>query len=166
MCDFLAASVGKPKSVTWSLKGQDIREMCCGRIFNPSLAQKLINCNKSTTGPSLAWLQVRVQVLPLQLNDIAKCKSLSHVWLFATPWIVACQAPLSMGLSRQEYWSGLPFPSPRDLPNPGIKPGSPALVGVLFTIWATREVQKWYSKLVAKFATSAFLLGEAATSLA
>ena len=43
------------------------------------------------------------------------------------PWTVACQAPLSMGFSRQEYWSGLPFPSPGDLPDPGIKPGSPAL---------------------------------------
>ena len=45
----------------------------------------------------------------------------------ATMWTVACQAPLSMGFSRQEYWSGLPFPSPGDLPKPGIKPGSPAL---------------------------------------
>ena len=45
----------------------------------------------------------------------------------ATPWTVACQAPLSMGFSGQEYWSGLLFPSPVDLPNPGIKPGSPAL---------------------------------------
>ena len=44
-----------------------------------------------------------------------------------TPWTVAHQAPLSMGLSRQEYWSGLPFPSPGDLSNPGIEPGSPAL---------------------------------------
>ena len=43
------------------------------------------------------------------------------------PWTVARQAPLSMGFSRQEYWSGLPFPSPGDLPNPGIKPKSPAL---------------------------------------
>ena len=43
------------------------------------------------------------------------------------PWTVAYQAPLSMGFSRQEYWSGLPFPSPGDLPNPGIEPGSPAL---------------------------------------
>ena len=47
--------------------------------------------------------------------------------LFATPWTVASQAPLSTGFSRQEYWSGLPFPSPGDLPIPGIKPGSPAL---------------------------------------
>ena len=45
----------------------------------------------------------------------------------ASPWTVACQAPLFMGFSRQEYWSELPFPSPGDLPDPGIKPGSPAL---------------------------------------
>ena len=54
-------------------------------------------------------------------------KLLSRVRLFATPWTVAYYAPLSMGLSRQEYWSGLPFPSPEDLPDPGIKPSSPAL---------------------------------------
>ena len=45
----------------------------------------------------------------------------------AIPWTVACQAPLSMGFSRQEYWNGLPFPSPGDRPNPGMEPGSPAL---------------------------------------
>ena len=54
-------------------------------------------------------------------------KSLSLVPLFATAWTVAYQAPLSMGFSRQEYWNRLPFPSPGDLPNPGIKPRSPAL---------------------------------------
>ena len=54
-------------------------------------------------------------------------KSLSRVPLFATPWTVAYQAPPSMGFSRQEYWSGVPFPSAGGLPNPGIKPGSPAL---------------------------------------
>ena len=54
-------------------------------------------------------------------------KLLSRVRLFATPWTVTYQAPRSMGFSRQEYWSGLPFLSPGDLPNPGIKPGSPAL---------------------------------------
>ena len=56
-----------------------------------------------------------------------KVKSLNRVQLFATPWTVAHQAPLSMGFSRQEYWSGLPFPSAGDLPDPGIKPRSPAL---------------------------------------
>ena len=54
-------------------------------------------------------------------------KLLSSVWLFVTPWTVAYQAPLSMGFSRQEYWSGLPFPSPGDLPDPGIEPRSPTL---------------------------------------
>ena len=52
---------------------------------------------------------------------------LSHVQLFVTPWTIAHQVPLSMGFSRQEYWSGLPFPTPGDLPDPEIKPGSPAL---------------------------------------
>ena len=56
-----------------------------------------------------------------------KVKSLSRVQLFATPWTVAYQASPSMWFSRQEYWSGLPFPSPGDLPDPGIKPRSPAL---------------------------------------
>ena len=50
---------------------------------------------------------------------------LSRVQLFVTPWTIACQAPLSLGFSKQGYWSGLPFPLPRDLPNPGIKPTSP-----------------------------------------
>ena len=54
-------------------------------------------------------------------------KLLSHVCLLVTPWTVAHQAPPSMEFSRQEYWSGLPFPSPGDLPDPGVKPGSPAL---------------------------------------
>ena len=52
---------------------------------------------------------------------------LSCVQLFATPWTVACQTPLSTGFSRQEYWSGLPCPPPGDLPDPGIEPLSPAL---------------------------------------
>ena len=55
-----------------------------------------------------------------------KVKSLSRVRLFAIPWTIAYQAPLYTGFSRQEYWSGLPFPSPGDLPDPGINPRSPA----------------------------------------
>ena len=68
-------------------------------------------------------------ILKLNPNILVKVKvkSLSRVRLFATPWTVAYQAPPSMEFSRQEYWSGLPFPSPEDLPNPGIEPGSPAL---------------------------------------
>ena len=52
------------------------------------------------------------------------CQLYSHVWLFATPWTVAHQTPLSLGFYRQEYWSGLPFPSLGDLPNPRIEPMS------------------------------------------
>ena len=63
----------------------------------------------------------------LEEGKQSEMKPLSCVRLFATPWTVAYQAAPSMGFSRQEYWSGLPFPSPGDLPNPGIEPGSPAL---------------------------------------
>ena len=56
-----------------------------------------------------------------------KVKSLSRVRLFAIPWTVVYQAPQSMGFSRHEYWGGLPFPSPGDLPDPGIEPGSRTL---------------------------------------
>ena len=61
---------------------------------------------------------------------------LNHVRLFLTPWTVACQAPLSMEFSMQEYWSGLPFPTPGDLPDAGIEPvslGSSLLAGGFFT---------------------------------
>ena len=67
----------------------------------------------------LCWVFVAVHKV--------KVKSLSRVRLFATPWAVVYQAPPSMGLSRQECWSGLPFPSPGDLPDPGFEPGSPTL---------------------------------------
>ena len=59
--------------------------------------------------------------------SLVKVKSLSRVRLFVTPWTVTHQVPQSMEFSRQEYWSGLPFPSPGNLPNPVIEPGSPAL---------------------------------------
>ena len=70
------------------------------------------------TGVDLHFSKVKVKV---------KMKALSRVPLFATLWTVAHQAPLSMGFSMQEYWNGLPFPSPRDLPNPEVEPRSPAL---------------------------------------
>ena len=65
----------------------------------------------------------------------------SCVRLFLTLWTVAHQAPLSKEFSRQEYWSGLPSPSPGDFPYPGIKPGSPAFAGRFFTVWATMELE-------------------------
>ena len=69
-------------------------------------------------------------------KDIRVCVcvwALSHVQLLVTPWTITHQAPLSMRFPRQEYWSQLPFPTPGDLPDPGIEPGSPALAGIFFT---------------------------------
>ena len=80
----------------------------------------------------------------------------SHIWLFVTPWTVAHQDPLSMGFSRQEYWSGLPCPPPGDLPNSGTEPVSlmsPVLAYRFFTTSTTWEVcihmsdcQSWFLK--------------------
>ena len=73
------------------------------------------------------------------------CLVLSCVQLFETPWAVACQAPLSMGFSRQEYWSGLPRASPGDLPNLGIKPRiESCFAGRFFTVRNTRKALKEY----------------------
>ena len=89
--------------------------------------------------PSCIHTQTLV-VLKLQICVwiTSKVKWLSRVRLFVTPWTVAHLAPPSMEFSRPEYWSGLPFPSPEDLPIPGIKPGS-HIAGRRFTNWATSE---------------------------
>ena len=86
---------------------------------------------------SLQWLQQQLRAAGvaavwlwsdcLRVKEKVKVKSLSPVWLFATPWTVAYPAARSMEFSKQEYWSGLPFPSPADLSNPGIEPRSPTL---------------------------------------
>ena len=75
-----------------------------------------------------------------------RAQSLSCLWLFVTPWTVACQAPLSVEFSRQEYWRGLPFPILGDLSCPGIKlasPVSPALASGFFTIEPPRKPHQW-----------------------
>ena len=93
--------------------------------------------------PQLIWPQTLLSLHCTIFMRRSEVKLLSCVQLFATPWTVAYQSPLSMGLSRQEYWSGLPFPSPEDdLPGPGIKPTSlmsPVLAGRFFTSSATWE---------------------------
>ena len=76
---------------------------------------------------TLLSLKKKKKTKLLQKGTKYRVKSLSHVRLFATPRTVAHQAPLSMGVSRRESWRGLPFPSPEDLPDPGIEHGSPAL---------------------------------------
>ena len=74
----------------------------------------------------MASVEKTVNSAALRLSE-AIVKLLSRVQLFATPWTVTCQAPPSMGFLRQDYWSGLPFSSPGDLPDVGIEPRSPAL---------------------------------------
>ena len=95
--------------------------------------------------PPSAHLEINHCMLSNQSRNKCKCcqampSHFSHVWLCATPWTVACQAPLSIGFSRQEYWSGIPCPPPGGLPNPGIELmslKSPALAGGFFTTGAT-----------------------------
>ena len=87
---------------------------------------------KESKGPvCLFWFAVSVSLQQVVWH-IVVCM-LSYVWLLVTPWTAAHRAPLSMGFSRQEYWLGLPFPSPGDLPDPGIEPTSPTLAGGFFT---------------------------------
>ena len=71
---------------------------------------------------------------------------LSYVQLFVIPWTVACQAPPSMGFSRQEYWSGLPFPSPEDRPDPGIESGSPALQADALSSEPLGKLKMWIAE--------------------
>ena len=120
---------------------------CAGSFFTTSTTWECqnyisINQNKNENRkqqdnpvPSLLLAPCNEGWLPL-VFIIVHAPSLSHVQLFETPWTIACQAPLSLGLFRQEYWSGLPCPPPGDLPNPGIEstsPVSPALAGGFFT---------------------------------
>ena len=91
----------------------------CPRV---EVSQTLHQLQSYCSIPPVAWA-----VLTSFMAEKVKVKSLSHVRLFATLWIVAHKAPPSMGFSKQEYWSGLPHPSPGDLSNPGIEPRSPSL---------------------------------------
>jgi len=85
----------------------------------------------------------------LDLFVVVVVQSLSRVQLFATPWTIAHQAPLSMGFSRQEYWSGLPFPSAGDLPGPGIEPASPALAGGFLTTEPPgKPLDQFYARVI------------------
>ena len=90
--------------------------------------------NRTAIHPATRPKNLRIMLNPtspflhlLKESERKKVKSLSHVRLFATPWTIAYHVPPSMVFSMQEYWSGLPFPSPGDLPDPRIELGSPAL---------------------------------------
>ena len=106
---FAAMQVLTTYSVLWT---SDSRFPWSAEHFFP-LEKDILSSWATTpsTGPGWKW----------------KCYSLSRVWLFVTPWTVAHQAPVSMEFSRQEYWSGLPLPSPGDLPDTEIEPRSPTL---------------------------------------
>ena len=83
------------------------------------------------------YSKVYPQTSKLEMQILAPHPRTVHVWLLVmsdsvTPWPVALQAPLSMGFSRQEYWNGLPFPPPGNLPVSGTEPASPALAGGFF----------------------------------
>ena len=95
---------------------------------------------KNSQKSYVLWVCLQVYFEPCVLSHF------SHVWLFATSWTVAHQAPMPVGFSKQEYWSELPCPLPWDLPDPGIKPwslASPALAGRFFTTSASWEVPFW-----------------------
>ena len=113
----------------------------CHPTVSSSVVALILNLaikNLLNNKPCLITLLTKVHIVKAMVFPVVRyrceswtmkkaVKSFSHVLFFATPWTVAYQAPLSMGFSSQEYWSGLPFPSPGDLPNPGIKARSPAL---------------------------------------
>ena len=122
-----------------SIKGPRHLGVLPTRMENSEIQRGCRNASSATQGG--LWFQVHLKTskkpspmlggassLPrgsLCPNMCCVCQSLSHAQLFATPWTLALQAPLSMGFPREEYWSGLPFPSSGDLPDPGIKPTSP-----------------------------------------
>ena len=88
-----------------------------------------------------SWMQEKLQIPESLQDDQNEGKLLSHVWLFAVPLTVAYQAPLSMAFSRQEYWSGLPFPSPGGSSWPGDQTQFSWIAGRHFTLWATRDTR-------------------------
>ena len=133
---------------------------CCSQAFS-SCSERASHFRGFSSRGALALACVASEVASSGLQSSGSVgewvKSFSYVCLFATPWTVAYQAPPSMGFSRQEYWSGLPFPSPRDLPNLGLKPRSPALADRFFTDWAMREAQHCIRKIVEQTSISKYL---------
>ena len=108
--------------------------MITPKIFSSDVFLKITYTTVHSSKKSFTFKIISFQRISFYFKNLlktlkVKVKSLSHVRLFATPWTVAYQASPSMGFSRQEYWSGVSFPSPGDLPDPGIEPRSPALPG-------------------------------------
>ena len=104
---------------TWNLEKWYRWTYLQRRTSNTDAENRLVDITREREG----GMNERVGLTYIHWSEEWKCWSLSHVWFLATLQSVARQVPLSMGLFRQEYWSGLPFPPPGDLPNPGLNPG-------------------------------------------
>ena len=131
--------------IAWTMRGKEKQVILAGGKQKKKYKKKTTTTSKEWNSMELeirfcrTWEEIRLQASGLTsygtpfkgliLESIiwSEVKSLSRVWLFVTSWTVAYWTPPSMGFSRQEYWRGLPFPSPGELPDPGIKPRSPAL---------------------------------------
>ena len=107
--------------------------MILGYVSNCLLVQMLLKWEQVKEDNLWKWISSEISALKQTsvLKHRACCLIRSDV--FVTQWAIACQVPLFMGFPRQEYWRGLSFPSPNDLPNPGIEPASSALAGEFFT---------------------------------
>ena len=125
----LSVEFSRQKYWSWAARDQTVS------LASPALASRFFTTGATWEAPAESlqnWsetysLYSSKKLLAKNSASTYVCYSLSHVLLFAIPWTVARQVSLFMEFSRQEYWSGLPFPSPGDLPNPGIEPGSSAL---------------------------------------
>ena len=129
----------KNKKLLFCLLNKNCYPVFLSFFYNYSEAKKKERCEDIWKIKTYICVCVRVCVCVC----VCMLRHFNCVWLFATLWTVAHQIPLSIGFSRQEYWSALPFPSPGDLPDPGIKAASlmsPALVDRFFTTSTTRVV--------------------------
>ena len=122
----------------------------CLTPAGPPLPRSRSRLPRLSSGGRAVSPQTPVAFCPSSLiYTCVRVQSLSCVRLFVTSWTIACHPLLSMGFSIQEYWSGLPFPPPGDLPNPGMEPvslGSPALAGRFFTISTIWEARTCVSR--------------------
>ena len=135
-----------PHSLSWPCCPQRFCPLCPLQFrllsSRPVIMPADVTCPSHSRAPSLHALSLPAKILRQQkskapvsaLAALVGVCMLSRSQPFVIPWTVAYQAPLSMGFPRQEYWSGLPFPTQRDLPNPGIELTSPPLGGEFFTI--------------------------------
>ena len=112
------------KNINYNIYWKDVQTPICTVawfiIFIISRYRNNVNAHE--------WMKTTLSLFPYMCVCVCLCARtcvLCHVWLFMTPWTAVHQAPLSMEFSRQEYWSGLPFPTPGDLSDPGIEPMSP-----------------------------------------